>query len=396
MASQRPIHRRLLEGLCLVTVTFLLLLHLDAHLLVLPNPSLDNSFSVKNTSEDAQTFSEKVARRQARMAEVCERHKTSLVWEEWRRERSMRRHLWDVVNHLVYCPIAKVASTTWFSNFLAWSHIKRANVPHVLKQFEEAGSRNGKGKDNWEGESGGRGIRTLARYIYQAPDASDLEELTTQFKENTGFLIVRHPFVRLVSAYEDKMLNPHPFPYAYHHRVQEEIKSARGGRQVQISFPDDVLHSGRLQHMLETKAVTMEELLTQPSFPEFVDWLVRSRAGKEESPAAWAEENAWLPFYAVCPVCQLPYTVLKLEDPEEMKELMKHKKLKLPHWATPVHTIGGTSSSASKATRYFAELSRSQVESLADIFHLDLLLFDYSAQEYLDVAKENSLPIKYP
>ena len=97
----------------------------------------------------------------------------------------------------------------------------------------------------------------------------------------------------------------------------------------------------------------MEELLTQPSFPEFVDWLVRNRAGKEDKPAAWAEENAWLPFYAVCPVCQLPYAVLKLEDPEEMEELLKHMKLKLPHWATPVHTIGGRSSSASKATRYF-------------------------------------------
>ena len=101
------------------------------------------------------------------------------------------------------------------------------------------------------------------------------------------------------------------------------------------------------------QAVTMEELLTQPSFPEFVDWMVRNRAGKEDKPAAWAEENAWLPFYAVCPVCQLPYTVLKLEDPEEMEELLKHMKLKLPHWATPVHTIGGRSSSASKATRYF-------------------------------------------
>ena len=159
------------------------------------------------------------------------------------------------------------------------------------------------------------------------------------------------------------------------YRVQEEIKSGRGGRQVQISFPDDVLHSGRLQNMLESKvmilktkwtftymigyqlkyfqAVTMEELLTQPSFPEFVDWLVRNRAGKEDKPAAWAEENAWLPFYAVCPICQLPYTVLKLEDPEEMEELLKHMKLKLPHWATPVHTIGGRSSSASKATRCF-------------------------------------------
>lgn len=104
-----------------------------------------------------------MATRRRRIADVCERHNASLVWDDRRMLKSMRRHLWDVVNHLVYCPIAKVASTTWFSNFLAWSHIKRANVPHVLKQFEEAGSKNGKGKDNWEGEAGGRGIRTLAR-----------------------------------------------------------------------------------------------------------------------------------------------------------------------------------------------------------------------------------------
>ena len=104
----------------------------------------------------------------------------------------------------------------------------------------------------------------------------------------------------------------------------------------------------------KTQAVTMEDLLTQPSFSEFVDWLVQNRAGKKITPAAWAEENAWLPYYAVCPVCQLPYTVLKLEDPQEMQELMKQVKLKLPHWATPVHTIGGKSSSASKAARYLS------------------------------------------
>ena len=107
--------------------------------------------------------------------------------------------------------------------------------------------------------------------------------------------------------------------------------------------------------------MTMEQLLTQPSFPEFVDWLVMNRAGKEASPAAWAEENAWLPYYAVCPVCQLPYKVLKLEDPEEMDQLMQYMKLKLPHWATPVHTIGGTSSSASKAVR--CELLKDRIDS---------------------------------
>jgi len=186
----------------------------------------------------------------------------------------MKRHIWDVVNHMVYCPIAKVASTTWFSNFLAWSKIERKSVPLVLKQLKEAGR---KEEVNWEGEDGGRGIRTLARYIYQAPEASSLEDLTSQFKENTGLLLVRHPLVRLVSAYEDKMLNPHPFPYAFHHRVQEEIRSARGGRKVEINFPQDLLHSKRIQHMLKKQVVTMEELLTQPSFPEFVDWLQSSK-----------------------------------------------------------------------------------------------------------------------
>ena len=30
--------------------------------------------------------------------------------------------------------------------------------------------------------------------------------------------------------------------------------------------------------------------------------------------------------------------------------------------------------------RYYAELNRSQVESLVEIFHLDMLLFGYNAQ----------------
>ena len=78
----------------------------------------------------------------------------------------------------------------------------------------------------------------MHRYIFQAPEASNLEDLTSQFEENTGFLLVRHPLVRLVSAYEDKMLNPHPFPYAYHHRQRQNRfgssmqKQSSGGDQI--------------------------------------------------------------------------------------------------------------------------------------------------------------------
>ena len=78
---------------------------------------------------------------------------------------------------------------------------------------------------------------------------------------------------------------------------------------------------------------------------------MKNRAGRGDSPSSWAKDNAWVPFYTVCPVCQLPYTILKLENPEETGELLRQLNLKPPQWATSVHTTGGTSSSASKAKR---------------------------------------------
>ena len=60
------------------------------------------------------------------------------------------------------------------------------------------------------------------------------------------------------------------------------------------------------------------------------DWLVENRSGRGDSPSSWSKDNTWVPFYTVCPVCQLPYTVLKLENPEETKELLNQLNLKLP------------------------------------------------------------------
>jgi hypothetical protein len=120
-----------------------------------PGPAFFSQESVD--ARKVEMFSERVASRQARIREVCKRHNATLSWDEKRREGSMKRHIWDVVNHLVFCPIAKVASTTWFLNFLAWSKIERASVPLVLDQLKEAVRRKEKGEINWKGEAGGRG-----------------------------------------------------------------------------------------------------------------------------------------------------------------------------------------------------------------------------------------------
>ena len=189
------VDRRVLEGVCLLVLTLLLLLSWDpanfnwdpANLFLSPHshpPPPPGPAFFSQESVDArkvENFSERMASRQARIREVCRRHNASLSWDEKRREGSMKRHIWDVVNHLVFCPIAKVASTTWFLNFLAWSKIERTSVPLVLDQLKEAGGRKGNGEINWKGEAGGRGVRTLARCqnLSLFPPNSDLTCLCT-------------------------------------------------------------------------------------------------------------------------------------------------------------------------------------------------------------------------
>ena len=45
----------------------------------------------------------------------------------------LRNHIWDFTHELVYCPIAKVASTTWFFNFLKLVNINMQGLQALQK-----------------------------------------------------------------------------------------------------------------------------------------------------------------------------------------------------------------------------------------------------------------------
>ena len=60
------------------------------------------------------------------------------------------------------------------------------------------------------------------------------------------------------------MLNPHPFPFGYHHKIQEKIKSGRKNKNKRINFPKDLLNSAKFQHMLRNKvSLTFNKLINQ-------------------------------------------------------------------------------------------------------------------------------------
>jgi hypothetical protein len=60
--------------------------------------------------------------------------------------------------------VLKVASTTWFMNFLSMAGVRRkGHITQLLDRLPD--TRNANNTENWEGEPGGRGIRALTRYL---------------------------------------------------------------------------------------------------------------------------------------------------------------------------------------------------------------------------------------
>ena len=76
-------------------------------------------------------------------------------------------------------------------NFLAMDGVpdERATISRLLKNF---------GVEMKHGD----GHRALVRQLYKAPPTNNLTSLIGRFNNMTGFMLVRHPFERLVSAYE--------------------------------------------------------------------------------------------------------------------------------------------------------------------------------------------------
>ena len=135
------------------------------------------------------------------------------------------------------------------------------------------------------------------------------------------------------------------------------------------------------------KVTTIKELRRQPSFPEFVDWLIQDRSGKEATRQSWEEVLAWRPYYTVCPVCQRDFTILKLDsESNEMDHFIKTHRLPLESSAK-IHAKGGVRNSLSKADKYFSQLGQDQVMSLYYLYKIDFEMFGYNQKRYVEMTK---------
>lgn len=278
--------------------------------------------------------------RKALLRQVCDgfsRNTDSL------RECGLRLNglLIDRSNHILYCAIPKVASSAVklafaFMTGLVNRTSSDAHYPVHLSSW----------------------LRSVGVYSVDYLVENDPIWLKTAWSSLRKFIIVRHPFERLVSAYVDKFTLRNKF---------SEFFQRRFGRQIVRLYRNrSELHHNRASH---------DDAGHDVKFSEFVRFLIdkRIRCSQKLNPH-------WMTFVDVCHPCFVDYDyIVHFEGlPGEMLHLWKtiYNRTNLEE-VLHRRNVGQTRTSNLVAD-YMNRLPTQDIEALYELLSIDFKMFSYT------------------
>ncbi len=199
--------------------------------------------------------------------------------------------------------------------------------------------------------------------------------------QHGSFILVRHPFSRLVSAYRDKLERTSTQPnylkdYYYRQYGYEAVLTFRPAAKEKFGekFFSAANHFG--SPMLESQTgLRGNRTKYHPTFWEFVQLL------KTHMPNQM--DDHWRPVFHHCLLCKVNYShVFKYENLEEETTMIK--KLLNPMRNNPEAKVGNFNPTDKMVNgswitlQYFQQLSQRDILDLYDIYELDFHLFGYT------------------
>ncbi|XP_071552578.1 carbohydrate sulfotransferase 10-like [Panulirus ornatus] len=314
-------------------------------------------------SKKERKFLESHVRVMVQRAEHLSQECSSVAWESTTTTTttSSLNMIWDTKHHpnVLWCPIYKVASTTWSINFLRLAHFNDGNVellklPPKLREKMKFSVKYG-------------ATQRKASELYPPP--RDLEDRARVFKNSLRVIIVRHPFSRLISAYRDKMQKMEPRP------PQHKF------RELQLS----IIAKYRKPDSAETSPF--------PTFPEFIQHVIDSTKTLKTRKDWMTNVVCWRPYWVQCNVCATDYNlILKLETMEEDEKFLitltgmeELRRLKAHEW----RHLKRKTPSGELIKQYFSQLTVHQIQELHQQYLPDFLLFNYKVDEDLLASAKN-------
>ena len=203
----------------------------------------------------------------------------------------------------------------------------------------------------------------IAREKYPRPSVQELID-SLSLPNAIGFLIARHPFERLVSAYRNKILEKDGI-------FSDKYKAIK-----------DILVKYRNESFSQKSFLTIQrqpyDTIT-PTFTEFVRYILDEyRAGKKL-------DMHWEPVYRFCNPCQVNLThIIKFEtfDRDTSMILEKANLMQyLPDSGKVAENASkGNNNSSSLVDKYLNELPSYLQKELYDMYEIDFDLFGYHAR----------------
>ncbi|XP_050709139.1 carbohydrate sulfotransferase 11-like [Eriocheir sinensis] len=229
---------------------------------------------------------------------------------------------YDDSRKVIYCVVPKVASTSWKRVWLRMTN-------WINPQAE---------------------LRTSPRYAVHlslpvlAFDRNAEEKLRTYRK----FMVVRHPFERVLSAYRDKLEGEYENPgYSFHKQV---------GKRIQMKYRGVTYRGGH-----------------NVTFAEFIRFISEAGRGTPEQ-----RNEHWRPMHELCQPCAVRYDFIgKYENLKEDADY-------LLQWLGLTDLVDGFPASDNRTfhasrldSKYLGQLSHSDIMAFHAKHLADFLLFDY-------------------
>jgi len=256
---------------------------------------------------------------------VCKRYGERLKTET----RPNFSFMFDQKTNLMFCRNAKVGTTTWLTHFLLLHPIAR-------KKYDATKISSGK-------------LHNKIPFFFTVP-AKNPKELRKLAESSISFSMVRHPFERLVSAYQDKVID---------RPVGSIIKSLKNN-------------------------------YGQTTFESFA-YLVIKSASKNECLKTYGNckfNNHWKPYISRCGYCEIPYKIIA--KAETFAEDQKYiGRLANVNFTTLEKHVSSGGSTKSLSEKYFSQLDLETVVKLYQVYKVDFQMFGYSPDKYYEFARSH-------
>ena len=324
----------------------------------LPSRKVDrNQLDKQKLKEWMRKMEKKYSKAKERIKRVCKKYnipsRKTVHWESL---------MADTHYKVALCSISKAGSTTWRHHYL-----------NFLSNKTQEGLRKKYGNHflNMKG--------IMKRTFWRIPEkelpgiSGDLipPNVVNQFLKNNKiltFAFVRHPFERLVSAYNDRILN---IDNRKHHFVE-----ARGYKEWydhDHSFPAfvDLVLNEYHQDCFAGK--------TQTSF--------MYQAKSYQSKCEFKINEHWNPYASRCSFCDVDYDLIGHMETwsDDLNFIIRkqglEKVIALENSSTTHHSTKGNTQRMTKS--YFSKLTKKQGTDLYNMYHMDFEMFNYDPKIYL-------------